>query len=96
MTLYNGYTLNYSIEELNKMLSEETTDVVLISKENPNYQNLPDGDKKALEHLVKAANILNNVSLIQDNALNIAQKNALTEASNNNDEHATLALKMFN
>ena len=96
MTLYNGYTLNYSIEELNKMLSEETTDVVLISKENPNYQNLTDGDKKALEHLVKAANILNNVSLIQDNALNIAQKNALTEASNNNDEHATLALKMFN
>lgn len=96
MTTYNGYELNYTIDELKKMISEETTDVTLISKESSSYQSLSEGDKKALTHLVNAANILNNVSLIQDNKLNIAQKNALITASNNGDEHASLALKLFN
>ena len=96
MTTYNGYEINYTIEELEKMTTQDMTDVTLISKEHPSYINLTDGDKKALEHLVIAAKILNNVALIQDNALNIAQKKALTEASLQGDKHATLALKLFN
>lgn len=96
MTTYNGYEINYSIDELKKMTTEEMTDVVLISDNFPNYKSLSEGDKKALEHLVIASKILNNIALKQDNKLNIAQKKALKEASNNGDEHATLALKLFN
>lgn len=96
MTTYNGYELNYSIEELKNMTSNEMTDVVLISNEHPSYNTLSDGDKKALEHLVKAAQILNNVSLEQDNKHNIELKKALEKEAQNNNEQAILSLKLFN
>ena len=96
MTTYNGYELNYSIEELTKMTSEEMTDVTLLSEESDVYKNLQDGDKKALKHLVKASQILNNISLEQDHPLNITQKQALENASKSGDEQATLSLKLFN
>ena len=96
MTTYNGYELNYTIEELKKMTTDDMTDITLISKEHPSYQGLTDGDKKALDHLVIASKILNNVALIQDHPLNIVQKKALIDASQKGDEHATLALKLFN
>ena len=96
MKKYNGYELNYSIDELKKMITEETTDITLISEDFPAYQALAERDKKALKHLVSAAKILNNVALQQDNPLNIAQKKALEDAANNGDEHAALALKLFN
>lgn len=96
MTTYNGYELNYSIEELKKMTTEEMTDVTLLSEDAPAYQALEDGDKKALKHLVAAAKILNNVALKQDNPHNLAQKEALTTAAHAGDEHAILALKLFN
>ena len=96
MTTYNGYELNYSIEELKNMTSNEMTDVVLISNEHPSYNTLSDGDKKALEHLVKAAQILNNVSLEQDNKHNLELKKALEKEAQNNNEQAILSLKLFN
>ena len=96
MTTYNGYELNYSIEELTKMTSEEMIDVTLLSEESDAYKNLQDGDKKALKHLVKASQILNNISLEQDHPLNITQKQALENASKSGDEQATLSLKLFN
>lgn len=96
MTKYNGYELNYSIEELTKMTSEEMIDVTLLSEESDAYKNLQEGDKKALKHLVKASQILNDVSLEQDHPLNIIQKQALETASNDGDKHATIALKLFN
>lgn len=96
MTKYNGYELNYTIDELKKMTTEEMTDVVLLSEDSPEYQSLEEGDKKALQHLVKASKILNNVALKQDNSLNIKQKEALEKASQEGDEQATLSLKLFN
>ena len=96
MTTYNGYELNYSIEELQNMTTNETTDVVLTSKECPAYTNLSDSDKKVLDHLVKAAKILNNIALQQDNSQNIPLKKALEEEASKNNEHAKLALKLFN
>lgn len=96
MTKYNGYELNYTIDELKIMTTEETTDVTLLSEEYLEYTSLLDGDKKALKHLVNAAKILNNVALKQDNALNIQQKEALEKASQEGDEQATLSLKLFN
>jgi len=96
MTKYNGYELNYSLEEFKKMATEEMTDIELLSDSSDAYKNLAEGDKKALQHLVAAAKILNTVALQQDNAHNIAQKEALENASENGDEHAQWALKIFN
>ena len=96
MKTYNGYKLNYSIKELKKMTGKETSKITLISKKFPAYIALDEGDKKALKHLVKAAQILNNVALEQDNSLNLAQKQALIDASKAGDERATLSLKLFN
>ena len=96
MKKYNGYELNYTPNQLKKMTTKEMTDVVLLSDSSPVYQNLAEGDKKALKHLVAAAKILNNVALKQDNALNIPQKEALEKAAAAGDEHAALALKLFN
>lgn len=95
MTTYNGYELNYSIDELKKMTTEEMTDITLLSDQSEQYQALAEGDKKALQHLVTAAKILNNVSLQQDNPYNISLKKAL-EKEAANDEQAALSLKMFN
>ena len=94
-TKYNGYELNYSLEELKKMTSDEMTDIVLLSPDSPEYQALPAGDQKALQHLVAAAKILNNVTLRQDNPLNLLQKQAL-EQNAAHDEQAALSLKIFN
>lgn len=95
MTTYNGYELNYTLDELKKMTSDEMTDVVLLAEDSIEYQKLAEGDKKALKHLVTAAKILNNVALVQDHELNIAQKKALEEHAST-DEQASLALKLFN
>ena len=94
MTIYNGYELNYSVDELKKMTTEEMTDITLLSDQSEQYQALADGDKKALQHLVAAAKILNNVSLQQDNPHNISLKKALEQEATN-DEQAALSLKMF-
>jgi hypothetical protein len=93
---YNGYELNYSVEELQKMTTEEMTTVTLVSPESEAYKALAEGDKKALQHLVAAAKILNTVALKQDNPHNVAQKQALELAAADGDEHAALALKLFN
>ena len=95
MTTYNGYELNYNIDELKKMTTEEMTDITLLSDQSEQYQALAEGDKKALQHLVAAAKILNNVSLQQDNPHNISLKKVL-EKEAANDEQAALSLKMFN
>ena len=94
MTTYNGYELNYSIDEFKTMATEEMSDINLLSDSSPEYLALDEGDKKALKHLVAAAKILNNVALVQDNPHNLAQKEALEKAANG-DEHASWALKIF-
>lgn len=96
MKKYNGYALKYSVDELKRMTTDEMTDVVLLSEDNPAYQALSTEDKKVLKHLVQAAKILNNVSLKQDNPYNLSQKEALEKAASEGDEHAILALKLFN
>lgn len=95
MTTYNGFALNYSTDELKKMATEEMTDITLLSETSPAWQALSEGDRKALQHLVQAAKILNNVCLQQDNPHNISLKQALEQAAKN-DEQAALTLKMFN
>lgn len=91
----NGYEINYSEEELTKKTTDKTIVVELFSKDFIGYKNLKEGDKKALQHLVNAAKIINDVSLEQDHHLNHAQKKALIEAAKT-QSHAAKALQLFN
>ncbi|MBI3590934.1 MAG: hypothetical protein HY094_06095 [Candidatus Melainabacteria bacterium] len=91
---YDGYELALTEEELSDMLDKLTFKIVF-NPEEP-YNALSPGDKKALSHLVKAAEVLNYVFLQQDHEKNIPLKIALEEAAKNGDEHAKKALKIFN
>lgn len=91
----NGYEIAISEQDLDKKLNEETQVIELVSKDFLGYKELSSGDKQALEHLVKAAKIINDVSLIQDHPLNVEQKKALEEAAKDS-EYARKALALFN
>ncbi len=90
----NGFELNYSEEQFADMI-DKMRKIELIDKDFSGYKNLSDGDKKALEHLVEAAKILNDVALQQDHPLNLVMKQAL-EAAAPESKHAEKALKIFN
>ncbi len=91
----DGYELSFSEEQLDFILKEKMRTVELISKDFEGYQNLPDGDKKAIEHLVNAANMINDVALEQDHPLNLRLKEGLERASLRSS-HAEKALELFN
>ena len=90
----NGYKINYSEEQLQDMLSK-SVEIKLIDKEFSGYKKLSEGNKKAIEHLVVAAKIINDIALEQDNPNNMAMKKALQEAASANKQ-ADLALQLFN
>ncbi|MBP5399374.1 MAG: hypothetical protein J6Y53_03040 [Alphaproteobacteria bacterium] len=90
----NGHKINYTAEKLQDMLSK-SVEIKLIDKNFAGYKNLSAGNKKALEHLVAAAKIINDVSLEQDNPYNLDMKKALQKAASSNKQ-AKLALEMFN
>ena len=91
----NGFELNYSAEDLHRMVNEEMRPIKLIDKEHESYQSLSDGDKKAVEHLVNAAQIMNDVALEMDHPLNLVQKQAL-EVAAAESEYAADVLRLFN
>ena len=51
--------------------------IYLLKKDSQEYINLSDGDKKALKHLIKAAQILEEIELRIDNIHNIPFKKFL-------------------
>lgn len=59
------------------------------------FENLQEGDKQALKHLVKAAYILDKVYLKQDNEHNIPFRNFLEEEISKGNEDAKLAKILF-
>lgn len=91
----NGYEIAYSENELKDMVENKMRQVELADKNFEGYKNLADGDKKALEHLVAAAKMMNKVSLEQDHKLNLEMKSGLENAAKEN-EQAKYALKIFN
>ncbi len=91
----DGYELNFSEEQLDFILSKKTRTVELISKDFEGYQNLPAGDKKAIEHLINAANMINDVALEQDHPLNLRLKKGL-ESAFLKSSWAGKALELFN
>ena len=91
----NGYTIKYSEQELADMMDNKTLNIELAGPELPAYQKLSEGNRKALEHLIIAAKMMNNVALEQDNPHNLSMKKALEEAATNS-HHAARALELFN
>ena len=68
--IIEGYKIALDEKKLDEMINNQMTDVVLVDKNFEGYQNLSEGDKKALEHLVKASKIVNDIALEQDHPLN--------------------------
>jgi len=91
---YGGHEFALTEQELADMIDNLTFKIVFNPEEA--YNKLSDGDKKALTHLVKVAEILNFVFLQQDHEEDIPLKIALEEASRSGDEHAKKALTIFN
>lgn len=91
----NGYKIKYSEQELAEMMDYKTINIELAGPELEAYKQLSAGNRKALEHLVTAAKMMNNVALEQDNPHNLSMKKALEEAAINST-HAARALELFN
>lgn len=93
--MIDGYELNLSQEELDEIFAHKLRQIELITPEFEGYKNLPENEKKVVAHLVKAAKIMNDVSLEQDHPLNRRLKKAL-EKEADKSSHAAKALRLFN
>lgn len=90
------FEINLSEEELKKRNHKDYLRIKkLLKKDSPEYQNLSEGDKKALKHLVLAANYLNDVYLKHDNENNIPFRKFLQEKSKKGDLLSQLSLRLF-
>jgi hypothetical protein len=76
-----GYNLQLSENRLDEILTTQTRDIELIDRDFQPYRDLSEGDRKALDHLVAAARLINDVALEQDHPLNLSLKAALEQAS---------------
>ena len=72
------YELNLSKEELEKRTHKDyLTTKKMLAVDAPEYENLTEGDKEALKHLVKAAAIIDKIEMQIDNHHNLAFKEYL-------------------
>ena len=90
------FELNYSLEELKKRTDKE----YLITKkflkaDAPEYLALNDGDKKALQHLCKAAQILERINMQIDCKHNLKVKEFLEEEVKKGNKQAKLTKILF-
>ncbi len=90
-----GYELEIAEEKLDRILSEKMQPIEMVDKTFPGYLALAEGDKKALEYLVRAARMVNDVSLEQDHPLNLKLKKGLEQGAATNS-HAAKSLRLFN
>lgn len=90
------FEIGLSEEELKKRTHKDyLTTKKMLEVGCPEYENLAHGDKEALKHLVKAAYILDEVYLKQDNENNIEFRTFLEEEIIKGNENAKLALILF-
>lgn len=89
------YKIAISEEKLDEIFASKLRYVNLIDENFSGYQELAEGDKKALKYLVRAAKIMNEVSLEQDNPMNRTLKKELEQEAVNSS-HAAKALRLFN
>ncbi len=90
------FELNLPLEELEKRTDKDyLIRKPLLDKDAIEYNNLPDGDKKALQHLVKAAEYANLIYMKQDNELNIPFLKYLEKETENGNKEAELTKILF-
>ena len=91
-----SFELNLTLEELEKRTHKDfLIRKPMLEKDAKEYNNLLDGDKEALKHLVRAANYANLVYMKQDNVLNIPFKNYLEEEIKKGNKAAELTKILF-
>ena len=90
------FEYNFSLEELKDRLNpQKYTKWELLSPESDTYKNLETGDKKALEHLVRAAEYLDDVYKKLDNAHNLEFEKFLASRIAKGDPQAILTKKLY-
>ncbi len=90
------YTLNLSMEELEKRTHKDyLVTKKFLKADAPEYAALADGDKEALKHLVRAANILGEINLHLDNADNVPFREFLEEEISKGNKQAELTKILF-
>lgn len=90
-----GYELALSEAQLDDILQNKTRRIEFVGKDFAGYQDLTEGNKKALEHLVTAARCFNQVAEEQDHELNRSLREGLEQAAATS-EYAAKALRLFN
>ncbi len=90
------FEFNLTIEELEKRTHKDyLIKKPMLAKDAEEYNNLLDGDKQALKHLVKAANYANIIYMKQDNALNLPFKEFLEKEIEKGNKQAELTKILF-
>ena len=92
-----NFEINLSTEELLKRTSKDCLiPKKMLDVDSIEYNNLKQGDKEALKHLVLAAKKMDEVFMQQDNAANLAFKKYLESESKSGNTDAEMTLKLFN
>lgn len=90
------YELNLSMDELKKRTHKDyLVTKKFLKKDAPEYLALDDGDKLALKHLVKAANILEKINMQIDCKHNLPFKEYLESEIKKGNEQAKLTKILF-
>jgi len=90
------FELGLSHEELVNRTSEDCFEnKKMLTIDSPEYQNLAEGDKQALKHLVKAAYIMDEIYSKQDNEKNIPFKKFLEKEVAKGNEDAKMTLDLY-
>lgn len=90
------FKIGLSQKELEKRTHKDyLTTKKMLGVNDSEYLKLTDADKKALKHLVKAAYILDEVYLKQDNEKNIPFREEMKQRIKKGDKNAKMALKLF-
>ena len=91
-----SFELNYSLKELqNRTSAESFSEFRMIDENSSAYQNLAQGDKEALKHLVKAARVFDSVFKRLDNEHNLAFERYLDKEIKKGNEKALLTKRLY-
>ncbi len=91
-----NFELNLSVEKLAKRTNKDyLIKKPMLEKDSKEYENLEQGDKEALKHLVKAAEYGNIIYMKQDNELNLPFKIFLEEEIKKGNKQAELTKILF-
>ncbi len=91
-----NFQLNYSLDELkNRTTKEAFTEFRMLESDALEYKNLKDCDKRALKHLVRAAEALDSVYIRQENIYSIPFSHYLEKEIKRGNESAVLAKRLY-